>query len=157
MKRICLCHDCLAMMMGLVICLLTAGCSSQKIPEGFPSKLVPFRVTLLHEGKPVEGAAVALVSETASGYYVVAYTGSDGVAEACRFTAFAFGDSPSEATASKRPGANWDPTPSRWRRMQRYFFHAVFCVSYIDLVRHPVHNLYLDQHSSINNLKSPYP
>jgi hypothetical protein len=64
-----------------MICLFAMSCSSQKVPEGFPSKLVPFRVTLLHEGQPVEGAAVALVSETASGYYVVAHTGSDGVAE----------------------------------------------------------------------------
>jgi hypothetical protein len=67
-------------MVGFVMCLLTSGCSSQKVPAEFPSKLVQFSVTLLNEGKPVEGAAVVLVSEIASSYNVVAYTGSDGVA-----------------------------------------------------------------------------
>jgi hypothetical protein len=62
----------------LVICLFTMSCSSRKIPEGFPSKLVPFRVTLRNEGKPVSGASVALVAETSQAYSVIAHTDQNG-------------------------------------------------------------------------------
>jgi hypothetical protein len=65
----------------LVICLFAMSCSSPKKPDGFPSKLVPFSVTLQNEGNPVQGASVALVDETAQAYSVIAYTNSNGVAQ----------------------------------------------------------------------------
>jgi hypothetical protein len=57
------------------------GCSSQKVPDGFPSKLIPFSVTLLNEGKPVNGAATVLVTETPSPYNAIGHTDTKGVAQ----------------------------------------------------------------------------
>ncbi|MDR1384689.1 MAG: carboxypeptidase-like regulatory domain-containing protein [Planctomycetaceae bacterium] len=52
------------------------------MPDNFPNKLTKFTVKLLHEGKPVEGASVALIAEdTTTGYLVIALTGSDGIAK----------------------------------------------------------------------------
>jgi hypothetical protein len=74
-------QNCLKMTIGVMICLLVTGCSSSKIPEGFPKSLTPFTVKLQHKGKPVEGAAISLISEeTNTGYLATALTGSDGVA-----------------------------------------------------------------------------
>jgi hypothetical protein len=57
--------------------MIVFGCSAQKVPDGFPSKLVDFELKLLHEGKPVVGAAV--VFDNRSNYSVFGFTGTDGV------------------------------------------------------------------------------
>jgi hypothetical protein len=65
-----------------LVCLLFSivGCS-EKLPDNFPKKLTNFTVTLLHENKSVEGAAVTLFPEDMSvGYYVTAFTNSNGTA-----------------------------------------------------------------------------
>ncbi|MDR1290887.1 MAG: hypothetical protein LBK06_06770 [Planctomycetaceae bacterium] len=71
---------CLTIFVSLIICTFVFGCSSQKIPDGFPSKLVPFSVTLLNEGKPVNNTSTVLVTETASPYNAIGNTGSNGTA-----------------------------------------------------------------------------
>jgi hypothetical protein len=71
--------NCLQIAICFVTCTIMFGCSAQRVPEGFPSKLVSFDVKLLHEGKPIRGAAIALA--TGSSYNVVGITGSDGVAK----------------------------------------------------------------------------
>jgi hypothetical protein len=73
-------HQFLTLTVCTVICLLLTRCSSQDVPPGFPQKLADFHVKLLHEGNPVQNAAVALVTETPSGYNVVGFTDSSGVA-----------------------------------------------------------------------------
>jgi hypothetical protein len=61
--------------------IFIVGCSSQKIPEGFPRKLVKFSVTILNEGKPVENASVWLYSDDSNAkYHVRATTNADGIA-----------------------------------------------------------------------------
>jgi hypothetical protein len=70
----------LTLIICTVISLLLTSCSSKEIPPGFPQKLVDFHVKLLHEGKPVQNAAIALVTENSSGYNVIGFTDSSGVA-----------------------------------------------------------------------------
>jgi hypothetical protein len=55
------------------------GCSSQIVPDGFPTKLVSFEVKLLNEGKPVSNATISFVTNT--NYYILGSTDSDGVAK----------------------------------------------------------------------------
>ncbi|MDR2763202.1 MAG: hypothetical protein LBB88_11400 [Planctomycetaceae bacterium] len=74
------CINFLLTTISLVICAtIFFGCSSQKVPDGFPQKLVKFNITLLNESKPVEGASVMLIAENAP-YVVHGLTGSNGVA-----------------------------------------------------------------------------
>ncbi|MDR1289648.1 MAG: hypothetical protein LBK06_00455 [Planctomycetaceae bacterium] len=66
----------------VIVCfLLGTSCSSQVVPAGFPQKLVAFEVKLLNEGKPVQGATVAMVTETAMTYNSVGFTDSNGIAK----------------------------------------------------------------------------
>ncbi|MDR1477307.1 MAG: hypothetical protein LBJ00_00015 [Planctomycetaceae bacterium] len=65
----------------IVFILFAVGCSSQKVPEEFPQKLVDFNIKLLNEGKPVQNAALAMVSESAAAYNVVGFTDNSGVAK----------------------------------------------------------------------------
>jgi hypothetical protein len=53
--------------------LIVTGCSSN-VPPGFPKKLKPFSVKLLHEGKPLASASVSLFSETAGIFLVGSVT-----------------------------------------------------------------------------------
>jgi hypothetical protein len=71
---------CLTMVVILIICTFVFGCSSQKIPDGFPSKLVPFSVTLLNEGKPVNNTSIVFVAENALPYNAIGYTDTNGTA-----------------------------------------------------------------------------
>ncbi|MDR0703651.1 MAG: hypothetical protein LBF88_01545 [Planctomycetaceae bacterium] len=64
-----------------VIGLLQTSCSSKEVPSGFLQKLVNFHVKLLHEGKPVQNAAIVLVAETPSGYNVLGITDLSGIAK----------------------------------------------------------------------------
>ena len=70
-------------MRKLLVCLavLTAisflsGCQGQKQPAGMP-ELVPFEITVMQDGKPLEGAAIELKSETV-GYMVDGRTDEKG-------------------------------------------------------------------------------
>ncbi|MDR3232053.1 MAG: DUF4198 domain-containing protein [Planctomycetaceae bacterium] len=58
---------------------IVTGCSS-KVPPGFPKKLKPFSVKVLHEGKPLAGTAVSLFSEGGGNFLVGSVTDADGVA-----------------------------------------------------------------------------
>jgi hypothetical protein len=78
MKRKCL-TSYLQITISLVIFLVMFGCSSQTVPDGFPTKLVRFDVKLLNAGKPVTGAVIMLVTST--NYHILGVTGSDGVAK----------------------------------------------------------------------------
>ncbi|MDR2641889.1 MAG: DUF4198 domain-containing protein, partial [Planctomycetaceae bacterium] len=71
---------CLMIVVSLIIFTFVFGCSSQKIPDGFPSKLVPFSVTLLNEGKPINNTSIVLVTETASPYNAIGFTDANGTA-----------------------------------------------------------------------------
>jgi hypothetical protein len=67
----------------MFLCVLTiqTGCQ-QKLPDGFPEKLVPFEVRLTHNGSPVQGAAVSFLWEGGSSpYLVTAFTNAGGVAK----------------------------------------------------------------------------
>jgi hypothetical protein len=65
----------------LLFSIFIVGCWSQKIPDGFPKKLVQFSVTILHEGKPVENAFVWLYSDDSNAkYHARAITNANGVA-----------------------------------------------------------------------------
>jgi hypothetical protein len=59
--------------------MIVFGCTPSQVPTGFPSRLVGFDVKLLHEGKPITGAAVVFVTNT--NYNILGITGSDGVAK----------------------------------------------------------------------------
>ena len=60
------------------VTLLALGCNGLKLPQGMP-ELVPCKVAVTQEGKPLEGARVQLVTE-AHGYVIDGLTGADGVA-----------------------------------------------------------------------------
>ncbi|MDR1142356.1 MAG: hypothetical protein LBL62_11735 [Planctomycetaceae bacterium] len=67
--------------MFLFILAVQTGCQ-QKLPDGFPTKLVPFDVKLTHNGSPVKWAAVSFLLEGGnSPYLVTAYTNAGGVAK----------------------------------------------------------------------------
>ncbi|MDR1494206.1 MAG: carboxypeptidase-like regulatory domain-containing protein [Planctomycetaceae bacterium] len=68
--------------LGLLFAILLMQSSCKpKVPEGFPQKLTPTTVTLLHEGKPVEGAAVSLVPNVSGNFRVLALTDANGTAK----------------------------------------------------------------------------
>ncbi|MDR0609337.1 MAG: hypothetical protein LBG58_04450 [Planctomycetaceae bacterium] len=60
--------------------LALGGCSSQKVPDGFPQKLVKFEVKLQNEGKPVSGASIMFLAESPVKYVALGNTGTNGVA-----------------------------------------------------------------------------
>jgi hypothetical protein len=67
--------------MFLFVLAVQIGCQ-QKLPDGFPTKLVSFDVKLIHNGSPVKGAAVSFLLEGGnSPYLVTAYTNANGVAK----------------------------------------------------------------------------
>jgi hypothetical protein len=66
--------------MFLFVFVIQTGCQ-QKLPDGFPEKLVSFEVKLIHNSSPVGGAAVSFVPEENSPYLVTAYTNTKGVAK----------------------------------------------------------------------------
>jgi len=59
---------------------VVAGCGGKPVPPDFPSKLTPTTVTLVKDGKPIDGAAVSLMTETPTPYLVSAVTNSNGLA-----------------------------------------------------------------------------
>jgi hypothetical protein len=68
-------------LMFLFVLAIQTGCQ-QKLPDGFPEKLVPFEVKLTHDGLPMKGAAVSFLWEGGnSPYLVIAYTNASGVAK----------------------------------------------------------------------------
>ncbi|MDR1269252.1 MAG: hypothetical protein LBK82_06985 [Planctomycetaceae bacterium] len=67
--------------MFLFVLAVQTGCQ-QKLPDGFPAKLVPFEAKLTHNGSPVQGAAVSFLLESGnSPYLVTAYTNAGSVAK----------------------------------------------------------------------------
>ena len=67
--------------MFLFVLAVPTGCQ-QKLPDGFPEKLVSFDVKLTHNASPVQGAAVSFFLEGGnSPYLVTAYTNTGGVAK----------------------------------------------------------------------------
>jgi hypothetical protein len=66
----------------IMLWFVVPGCSSRLVPDGFPPKLVKFSVTLLCDGKPVEGASIWLHPDNDSNtlYHVSGQTDANGVA-----------------------------------------------------------------------------
>jgi hypothetical protein len=70
----------IVMVMFLFVLAIQTGCQ-QKLPDGFPAKLVSFDVKLTHGGSPVQGANISFILEGGnSPYLVTAYTNAGGVA-----------------------------------------------------------------------------
>jgi hypothetical protein len=67
--------------MFLFVLAVQTGCQ-QKLPDGFPTKLVSFDVKLTRDGSPVKRAAVSFLLEGGnSPYLVTAYTNANGTAK----------------------------------------------------------------------------
>ncbi|MDR2704421.1 MAG: carboxypeptidase-like regulatory domain-containing protein [Planctomycetaceae bacterium] len=64
----------------LFVVLLT-GCGEKKVPPEFPTKLTSINVTLLKDGKPIDEAAISLISESQTPYLISAMTNASGVAK----------------------------------------------------------------------------
>jgi hypothetical protein len=67
----------------LLLGLLAAGCSPDA-PQGFPKKLTKFTITVLNEGKPLEGVLLSMYPEEPGALYRITAprTGTDGLAVA---------------------------------------------------------------------------
>ncbi|MDR2762525.1 MAG: hypothetical protein LBB88_08005 [Planctomycetaceae bacterium] len=97
------------------------GCSSN-IPDGFPTKLVKFSVTIQHDGKPIEGVAVWLYSDDADAkYHVNATTNADGIAlMKTSINSYSKTGSPSgtfKGTLMHRPKVPSDLTKEEWQKL----------------------------------------
>ncbi|MDR0609329.1 MAG: hypothetical protein LBG58_04410 [Planctomycetaceae bacterium] len=73
-------NDIVAVMFLFVFAIQT-GCR-QKLPDGFPAKLVSFEVKLTHNGSPLQGVTVSLILTGGNSPYLVrGNTDSNGVAK----------------------------------------------------------------------------
>jgi hypothetical protein len=71
----------IVIVMFLFIFAVQAGCQ-KRLPDSFPTNLVPFEVKLTHNGLPVQGAAVSFFLEGGnSSYLVTAFTNTSGIAK----------------------------------------------------------------------------
>jgi hypothetical protein len=98
------------------------GCSSQKIPEGFPKKLVKFSVTILHEGKPVENALVWFYPDDSNAkYHVRATTNTNGIAlmetSINSYSKTGVPVSTFKGTVTHRPKVPSDLTKEEWQKL----------------------------------------
>jgi hypothetical protein len=102
--------------------IFIVGCSSQKIPEDFPKKLVKFSVTVLYEGKPVENALVWFYSDDPNAkYHVSATTNANGIAlmetSINSYSQLGVPDGMFKGTVTHRPKVPSDLTKEEWLKL----------------------------------------
>ena len=69
-----------AVILCLVFSVFVLGCSKENRPEGLP-KLYPTTIKIVMDGKPLEGASVNLIPESAGQWLVSGQTDSNGIVE----------------------------------------------------------------------------